>query len=751
MLALSRRILARGAILAGLIALAASTARAEHTPGFPWLDKNLSADARAALLVPQLTLDEKIHLVHSQFTQRDPEDPPPAGPNDDVGYVRGIPRLGIPPLHMADGNVGVANPWNARDNDEATALPSGLALASSWDPDLAFAAGAMAGGEARRKGFNVLLAGSVNLVRDPHGGRSFEYAGEDPILSGIMVGALIRGIQSQHVISTAKHFALNDRENGRFLLSAEIDEKSFRESDLRAFQIAIETGDPGAVMCAYNKVGGVYACENPFLLQKVLRGNWNYRGWVMSDWGAVHSTVASAIAGLDQESGDKYDEEVYFGAPLKKAVEDGAVPMARLDEMVGRILRSMFAAGLFDEPAAPAAIDWEAHAALAQKVAEQGSVLLKNARRLLPLQRGDGDIAIIGAHADIAVLAGGGSSQVRPVGGPALTVQLGGTPMGSPKMVWDPSSPLAALRKEDPTVEIRYADGSDTAAAVALAKEARTVILFAHQWMSEGWDVPSLSLPDNQDALIAAVAAANPRTIVVLETGGPVLMPWLDRVGAVLEAWYPGQRGGDAIARLLFGRVAPSGRLPVSFPQSEAQLPDHAAISFGSAASGPVHYSEGTAVGYRWYEMRNARPLFPFGFGLSYTRFDYSDLRVMRSTTNPMAIEASFTVRNSGGETGTDVAQLYVTLPEDRPNGVRKLAGWKRVTLRPGEAKRIKVALDPHALQLWNSATEAWEMPSGSYQVALGASARDQRLAARIKIELHDGAPAIAREQADSR
>ncbi len=581
----------------------------------------------------------------------------------------------------------------------------------------------------------MLLAGSVNLVRDPHDGRAYEYAGEDPLLAGVMVGSNIAGIQSQHVVSTVKHFALNDWETGRWTLSADIAEAALRESDLLAFQIAIERGDPGAVMCAYNKVNGVYACENHFLLDTVLRRDWGYRGWVMSDWGAVHGTLQSVHAGLDQESGDIYDEEVFFGRPLKQAVESGEVPMARLDAMVRSILRSLYAAQALDDRDGGEPIDYAAHAATAERIAEAGIVLLKNDGDLLPLSRDADSIALIGSHADVGVLSGGGSSQVRPVGGPALVVPPGkAAPKGSPQMVWVPSPPLAAIKQEAPHARVEYADGGDIDAAAALAARSGTAIIFVHQWVSEGWDVPDLSLPDDQDKLIEAVAAANKRTIVVLETGGPVVMPWLDRVGAVVAAWFPGQRGGEAIARILFGATEPSGRLPVSFPRDEAQLPPSAQGAAYRHGRSSVDYTEGANVGYRWYEETKAAPLFPFGYGLTYTSFSYSGLKLPQHAARGAPLEAKVTVHNTGRRAGTDVVQLYVSLPDARGNAPRRLAAWQRIALEPGEAKTVTLTLDPHVLKRWDSADHGWRVPSGVYRVHVGASAEDDRLGANVTL-----------------
>ena len=691
----------------------------------PWLDERLSPDKRAELLVRQMTLDEKIQFVHTRFGNRDPQNPLPQGPNDEVGYVPGIPRLGIPPLHINDGNLGVANAWSKRDNDEATALPSGLALAATWNPKLAFAAGAMAGDEARRKGFNVLLAGSVNLLRDPHNGRGYEYAGEDPILAGSIVAANIRGIQSQHVVSTVKHFAVNDWETGRENLSADIAERPLRESDLLAFQIAIERGDPGAVMCSYNKVNGVHACENRFLLKTVLRSGWRYRGWVMSDAGAVHRTLASALAGLDQELCDEDADKIYFGEPLKQAVETGVVPASRLDAMVRNIFRSLFAKRAFETREAKSSIDYLSHAATAQRIAEQGIVLLKNDASLLPLLRDADSIAVIGGHADLGVLSGAGSSQVRPIGGPAPVFD-------QPEqawMVWDPSAPLAAIKAQAPRSRVVYADGRDVAAATALATQSRAAIVFVDQSTSEGEDVLDLSLPDGQDNLVEAVAAANKRTIVVLETGGPVLMPWLDRVGAVLAAWYPGQRGGEAIGRILFGMTSPSGRLPVTFPRNEKQLPESGRAD-AKADRTNVAYTEGSNVGYRWFELEGTKPLFAFGHGLTYTRFGYTKLRV----TAGKPVKVSFTLTNLGRRFGTAVPQIYVSLPVGEAISSRRLAGWKRVALRPGEAKRVTVALDPYALKVWNVERQRWKVPEGNYRIILGASAEDDRLHTNLRM-----------------
>ncbi len=720
-------------------ALAASAVRADPpaSPAGPWMNAALSPDQRARLLLKAMTLDEEITLVHGSMGI--PLLPGvPKGAIGSAGYVPGVPQLGIPALQESDASLGVANPFFVRPHDGATPLPSGLSTASTWNPELAYRGGAMIGSEAWKKGFNVLLAGGANLARDPRNGRNFEYLGEDPLLAGTLAGEAIRGIQDQHVVSTTKHFALNDQETGRMVLDARIDPGAFRESDLLAFELAIEGGHPGSVMCAYNKVGGAYACGNDMLLNQVLKGDWKYPGWVMSDWGAVHA-VDDAVHGLDQESGQQIDKQVYFDKPLKAAVEAGQVPRARLDDMVRRILRSMFAEGLFDHPPVKSDIDYDADARVAQAVAEQGTVLLKN-DGVLPLAKTARRILVVGGHADVGVLSGGGSSQVMPVGGPALSIKMPGT--GGMAMfrtaVYDPSSPLKAIRAAAPGATVDYVDGADPKAAADAARSADVVVVFATQWQMEGYDAPNLSLPDGQDALISAVAAANPHTIVVLETGNPVLMPWLDKVPAVLEAWYPGARGGEAIAAILFGDVNPSGRLPISFPASEAQLPRPTIPGAGLEEKAPfaVDYPEGADVGYRGFQARGQTPLFPFGFGLSYTRFAYSELKVGGSRT-PVV---SFTVRNMGDRSGMEVAQVYAA-PLPRMGARRHLIGWKKVALKPGESRTVRIVADPRTIASFDQTIHAWKLAGGWYSVSVGGSSQDLPLSGSTVLQLRRVAP----------
>jgi beta-glucosidase len=719
---------------AAFLALAAAAEASAGSDARPWMNTRLTPDQRADLLLDAMSLDEEISLVHGRIPGL--SGPLPPGVTPSAGYIPGIPRLGLPAVRESDASLGVANA--GRRDDDATPLPSGLSLAATWNTDLAFQTGAMIGKEARQKGFGVLLAGGVNLVRDPRDGRDFEYLGEDPLLAGILDGASIRGIQSQHIVSTAKHFVLNDQETGRMSVNAVIDEAALRESDLLAFEIAIEQGAPGSIMCAYNRVDGAYACENAPLLTGVLRTDWGWPGWVMSDWGAVHS-LDGAMAGLDQQSGEQLDRKVFFDGPLKAAIKSGTVPVARLREMAHRYLRALFAAGVIDQPVAPGGLDTAVDSQVAERAEEQGIVLLSNRGGLLPLAAGARKIAVIGAHADVGVLSGGGSSQVIPLGSIHFPAPKGAPPWGQ-GMIYHPSSPLKAIKSRAGAAEVSYADGRDQDAAVALARGADVAVVFASQWTSEGVDAASLSLPDGQDALIEAVAASNPRTIVVLETGGPVLLPWLDKVGAVLEAWYPGAGGGEAIAKVLYGEVNPSGRLPVTFPASEAQLPRPTVPGAGlippeslpAAAAYPkgfdLPYIEGSDVGYRWFARTGARPTFPFGHGLTYSQFRYSRPRV----SGGQSLTVGVTVTNTSARAGTDTPQIYLSGSPGRVQ--QRLIGWFRVTLAPGESRHVNLTADRRLLANWDKGLHRWRLAAGDYALFVGPDAETPALKATARL-----------------
>jgi beta-glucosidase len=716
--------------LAIALALAAMSAQAAE----PWMDKSLNADKRAELALQAMTQQEKLKWVLGHFGSDfgNKTKKHPAALPSSAGYIEGVPRLGLPALFETDAGLGVAT-QASKTPRERTSLPSGLATAATWDRELAYKGGAMIGAEARASGFNVMLAGGVNLLREPRNGRNFEYAGEDPLLAGTMVAQQVRGIQSNNIIATMKHYAVNDQETGRFILDARIDDASNRMSDLLAFQLLMEQADPGSVMCSYNRLNGVYACENDYLLNQVLKKDWGYKGYVMTDWGATHSTVESANAGLDQQSGWEFDKSQYFGGALEEAVANGHVPQARLDNMVFRILRAMFDKGVVDNPVAEGGnIDYDAHALVSRADAEDSMVLLKNANGVLPLKAGAKKIVIIGAHADVGVLAGGGSSLVYPIGGNAVP---GIAPTSWPgPVVYHPSSPLKAIQARAPGAQVIYNDGSDPAAAARAAAGADVVLVFAQQWIGEALDAVSLALPDNQDALIGAVAKTNPKTVVVLETSGPVLMPWVDQAAGIVQAWYPGTRGGEAIARVLFGEVNPSGHLPATFPASESQLPrpkldgdpKNETVRF------TVNYHEGATVGYKWFDLKGLKPLFPFGHGLSYTQFAYSGLA---SNQKDGKLQLKFKITNTGAVKGKDVPQLYVAPLKAKWEAPKRLAGWDKVELAPGESKEVSVTVDPRLLGVFDSKSKTWRIAKGGYKVLLAHDAADAK-AASITVQL---------------
>lgn len=724
-----RSVLRTGLLSACAALVMASAAGAQDRP---WLSKSLSADERADLAVKAMTEDEKLSLVFGYFGTDWQGKHPPAGVRyGSAGYVPGIPRLGITPQWETDAGVGVATQGGAQEKRERTALPSGIATAATWNPDLAYRGGKMIGHEARASGFNVMLAGGVDLARDPRNGRNFEYAGEDPLLAGTIVGAEIAGIQSNHIISTTKHYALNDLETGRKNHDARIDPAAARMSDLLAFQLAIEGGDPGSVMCSYNKVNGDFACENDWILNKVLKDDFGFRGYVMSDWGAVHSTEKAALNGLDQESGWPFDEAPYFAAPLKAAVQAGRVPPARLDDMARRVVRALFATGANDDPVPVSEpIDFAADEAVSQADEEQAIVLLKNEGNLLPLGPGVRRIVVIGSHADKGVLTGSGSSLVYPRGGNAVP---GLEPTGWPgPVIYYPSSPLEAIRALAPNASVTFVEGSDPVAAASAARSADVAIVFANQWSSESIDVP-MGLPGNQDAVIGAVAAANPRTAVVLETNAGVKMPWAAHVPAILEAWYPGRAGGKAIANVLTGKVNPSGHLPVTFYQSEAQLPRPDRPGGTSEMDRfTLDYSEGAAVGYKWTDRQAMKPLFPFGHGLSYTRFDYGPI-----SAAPLArghVHVRFTLRNAGKRPGMAVGQVYASPLAGGWESPKRLVGFAKVELAPGQMRTVVLDVDPRLLATFDEASHAWRIAAGQYRIMLGASSADLRTNTRIAL-----------------
>lgn len=719
------------------------------------MNKSLNADERADLVLKQLTLPEKVNLLHGTAgLPGAPAVPGTVVSNGGAGATGGVARLGIPAIQMADAAYGVTH--GKQTGRYATALPSNLAAAATWDPALAYAYGVLIGKELRAHGYNMSLGGGVNLTREPRNGRTFEYVGEDPLLAGTMVGMAIKGVQSQHVIGEIKHFALNDQESGRNAVNVLIDERVMRESDMRAFQIGLRVGEPGAVMCSYNRLAGDYACENQHLLGDILKGDLQFKGFVLSDWGGTHSTLKALRAGMDNEE----PSNRFYGDALLKMAEAGEVSQKEIDEHAHRILRTMFANGLMDYPTARDVVDVDAGLVVAQSSAEQSIVLLKNRDNVLPLTAKVKSIAIIGGHADVAMISGGGSAQVDPPGGNAITpVGAGGPETGLVvRQTWFPQSPMKALQERFPGVRITFDSGDDVPKAVALAKASDVAIVFGWQWETESFDLDTLALSDAQNTLIAAVTAANARTIVVVETGGPVTMPWASSAAGIVEAWYAGSRGATALARILAGDVNPSAKLPVTFPLSDADLPHPtlvkppaesrplpppaagAPIDISTAmarqtrvlAPFPLNYDEGLKVGYKWYDAEKKPVLFPFGFGLSYTQFAYSNLKLDHTADG---IVAHFTLTNKGKREGAEVAQVYAGLPAATNEPPRRLAGWQKVKLAPGESKAITIALDSESLAIYDTAAHGFTVPAGTYTVSAGGSSQDLPLKATVALD----------------
>ena len=668
------------------------------------------ADARAAAIVAQMTQAEKVRMVAGISDNLD------TLPHGCIGYTEGLPRLGIPNLYLADGGLGVRV-----TGGRSTALPSGLAGAASWDLALNYDYGKVVGKDMRAHGFNISLSGNVNLIgREPRCGRAFETKGEDPILAGRANAAQIQGIQDQKVVACIKHFAVNDQETNRGNVNMVLDERSLRQTDLLAFEIGVKESTVGSVMAGYNKVNGEWCAENNHLLNEVLKGDWAFKGFVMSDWWGTHSGAKSANAGLDLEM----PSGLYFGSI------GGAISQARLDDMVKRILRSLIAAGCFDDVAtATGQIDVGVTLPIAQKVAEEGTVLLKNINNQLPLKPALlKTVAVIGPHADKYVIAGGGSAIVLPVGGGELS-EGGSAPVSWAQIIWLPSSPLNAIKaKLGAGTTVVFDDGSDPARAATVAKNADVAIIFAPQWTTENMDLPSVSLVDvrhggdqlHLDSLISSVSAQNQRTVVVLETNGAVTMPWINNVNAVLAAWYPGQKGAEAIANILFGQVNPSAKLPITFPKSNADLP------FQNIPQDTADYTAlGLNIGYKYYDAKNIEPLFPFGHGLSYTTFAMTNATKVWSGN---ALTVEFDITNTGTVEGAEVAQVYLSMPADLNEPPKRLIGWKKVKLAAGASTHVSLPIDStsaaHPFSYYDVASKSWKTSTKSYEVFLGNSSR---------------------------
>jgi beta-glucosidase len=730
-------------VFALILALSFSSAQSGGKT-HPWSNTSLSPDERASMVVKEMTLDEKILLLHGTgMPGLSPMSPLAVRSNGGAGYTSGIQRLGIPAIQMSDAAYGVR--MSGENGRYSTALPADVAGAASWDLEAGYQYGALIGRELRAQGYNMTLGGGINLTREPRNGRNFEYLGEDPVLAGKMVGSVMKGLQAQHVLGDIKHYALNDQESGRNAVNITIDKRAARESDLLAFEIGLQESDVAAVMCSYNRVWDVYACENKYLLTDLLKKDWNFKGFVLSDWGGTHSVEKASAAGLDHEE----PGELFYGDDFKKAVEAGKISTAELDDHIHRILRAMFATGVIDNPPQRSVVDVLGGLEIAQRIEEQSAVLLKNEGAQLPLDaRKIHSIAVIGAHADVGMISGGGSAQVDPPGGNAIMPPGKGNTYWQ-EHIWFPTSPLKSIRAKAPGAKVEFNSGSDPAAAAALAKSSDVAIVFVHQWESEGMDLDSLALPDHQDDLIAKVAAANPHTVVVVESGGPITMPWVGQVSAILEAWFAGSAGSDAVANILFGDVNPSAKLPVTFPKTEADLPHPTVVKPGpeslpnymskepwkQIATGlapfPVNYDEGVKVGYKWYDAEKKPVLFPFGHGLSYTTYSYSNLKVT-SGKNP---HVTFTVTNTGKRAGAEVAEVYASLPSAAAEPPKRLVGFSKVKLNPGESKEVALDVDAKYLSIFNVEQNAWQLLPGDYGFMVGGSSQDLPLKQSVSLK----------------
>jgi beta-glucosidase len=672
----------------------------------PWMDRSKSPQERASLVLAQMTLDEKIQEMGSLRDATHSRETPP------------IPRLCIPALRLNNGSAGVSTGGPVQF--PATALPAPIGLAATWDPRQATRYGVVEGRETVDQGRNLLEGPDINIARVPVNGRTFEAYGEDPFLAARITVGDIRGIQSQGVIANAKHYAANNQETDRSTINELIDERTLHEIYLPAFEAAVKDARTGSVMCAKNQVNGEFSCQNRELLTDILKGSWRFPGFVVSDFNSCHNTVKCANNGMEFELPVA---NFFSNSALKAALAAGTVTMATIDEHVHRILATMIRFGIFDRPQTTSPIDAAAGGAVSRDIAEQAAVLLKNdpaaagGTATLPLNpQALHSIAVLGPFAGAAMTGGGGSSHVLPL----YTV-----------------NPVDGIRNRvGPGVTVTYDDGSDVARAAGVAVAADVAVVMVGDNESEGRDRPNLSLAGNQDQLVAAIAAANPRTVVVLKSGAPVLMPWISSVPAILETWYPGEEDGNVVAALLFGDVNPSGRLPITFPRRDSDVPANTPAQY-PGVNGVAMYSEGVFVGYRHYDAHGIEPLFPFGYGLSYTSFRLDHLRLSPGgDVSKGEVTVHVNVTNTGSRTGSQVVQVYVGHPANSavPEPPHQLAAFTKVTLRPGQTRQVALHLDPRAFAYWDAAGGRWVVQDGTYQIFAGSSSRDLPLSAPVRI-----------------
>ncbi len=689
----------------------------------PYLDPGAPLETRVEDLLGRLTIEEKIALVHG----------------DSTFTTAAIPRLGLPRRWFSDGPHGVREevlPDSFRaaghTDDFATCLPVLLALAATWNPDAARAYGDVIGEEARQRGKDIMLGPGVNIARTPLNGRTSEYLGEDPYLAARLAVSYIRAVQSHDVASCVKHFAANNQETQRTSVNVEMDERTLREIYLPAFRAAVQEGGAWAVIGAYNKFRGQFCCHNDYLLNRVLKGEWGFRGIVISDWNGTHNTREAALNGLDVEMGTNQPYDNYYLArPFRAGLQQGEFPPAVLDDKVRRSLRVMFATHVLDAGRAAGSINTAAHQTAARRIAEEAIVLLKNEGAALPLDPAKlTSIAVIGENATRLQAYGGDSAKI--------------------KAFYEVSPLDGILRRVGDRVTVTYAPGYRSAnagpdlveRAVAAARAADVAIVIGgliHQkpFDCEGADRSDLKLPFGQDELIRRVVAANPRTIVVLVSGSPVEMDaaWLARVPAVVETWYGGTEAGNALARVLFGDVNPSGKLPCTFPKQLADSPAHALGAY-PGRDGVVRYEEGLLVGYRWFDTKQIEPLFPFGHGLSYTRFEYSALKIVPGTggDGPVAT-IEFELANTGAREGAEVAQVYVhDVEASVPRPTQELKAFRKVSLQPGENQTVSIPLGREAFAFYDPARHGWVAEAGEFTIHVGGSSRDVRLTGGFRL-----------------
>ena len=684
-------------------------------------DASQPVDKRVEDLLGRMTVEEKISQVHadSKFTT-------PA-----------IPRLGVPVRWLTDGPQGVredVGPYNWRSaghtDDFATYMPSLCALASTWNLDLATAYGNVLGRESRKRGKDIILGPIADIVRTPLCGRVYEYFGEDPFLNARMTVNYIQGVQTNDVAACVKHFAGNNQENGRGIINMDMDERTLREIYLPPFEAAVKEAGVWTVMGAYTKFRGEHCAYSDYLINKILKGEWGFPGLVMSDWSGTYSTREAVLGGLDLEMGtlitgterERPYEDYYLARPFLEGIRSGEYPVSLLDDKVRRSLRVMFATHVFDTRK-PGSLNTPANQATAQRIAEESMVLLKNEGATLPLDASQiKSLAVIGENAvrhHATGLFGAGVKTMHEITPLEGIVQRVGTNMNI-------------------TYSVGYSQRGGSSMierAVTAAKQADVAIVIAGLNHSrylddEGWDRTNLSLPYGQDELIQQVVKANPRTIVVLIAGPAIEMdPWLAQVPAVLQAWYPGMEGGHALARVLFGDVNPSGKLTCTYPKQLMDSPAHALDTY-PGTNGTLFYKEGLLVGYRWFEAKNIEPEFPFGFGLSYTTFEYSNLKLVAGQdTNGPVVTAECDIANTGQRAGAEVAELYIHQDNPSlPRPLKELKGFTKVFLKPGEKEMVSIPLDRRAFAFYDPARKGWVAEAGDFKIQIGASSRDIRL-----------------------